>query len=91
MTDFSEAWEAAKRRTADKENRIPAVVCRWHDLRHTFCTRLVESGQGLAVLAVLMGWSAATTVRMARRYGHLSGETLSAAVAVLDNPKTASV
>lgn len=91
MTDFSEAWEAAKRRTKEEANGLPAVVCCWHDLRHTFCTRLLEGGQGLPVLAALMGWSAATTLRMARRYGHLSGETLSAAVAVLDGPKTARI
>jgi len=60
---------------------------RWHDLRHTFCTRLLEQGQGLPILAALMGWSAATTVRMAKRYGHISGDVLSAAVAVLDPPK----
>jgi len=88
MVDFSEAWEAAKRRTADAQNEIAAVVCRWHDLRHTFCTRLLEASQSLSVVAALMGWSAATTVRMARRYGHLSGEALSAAVALLDGRKT---
>lgn len=89
MTDFSEAWEAAKRRTADEEKEIPAVVCRWHDLRHTFCTRLLEQGQGLPILAALMGWSVSTTVGMAKRYGHFSEEALSAAVASLDNPKAA--
>ena len=81
---FKEAWEGVKRRTADPETNLPAIRCRWHDLRHTFCSRLLEGGQGLPILAALMGWSAATTVRMAKRYGHLSGETLSAAVAVLD-------
>lgn len=86
---FQEAWEAAKKRTADEEKEIPAVVCRWHDLRHTFCTRLLEGGQGLPVLAALMGWSTATTVRMAKRHGHFSDEALSAAVAALDTPKTA--
>jgi len=80
---FQEAWKAAKKRAG--------VSCRWHDLRHTFCTRLLEGGQGLPILTALMGWSAGTTVRMARRYGHLSGETLSAAVAVLDGPKNARV
>jgi integrase len=84
---FKESWEAAKRRTADEEKNIPAVSCRWHDLRHTFCTRLLERGQGLPILAALMGWSAATTVRMAKRYGHISGDVLSVAVASLDNVK----
>ncbi len=88
---LKEAWEAAKRRTADKEKELPAVSCRWHDLRHSFATRLLERGQTLPILAALMGWSAATTVRMAKRYGHLSSETLGAAVAVLDRPKTAQL
>lgn len=86
---FQEAWEAAKSRTADEEKGIPAVACRWHDLRHSFCSRMLEGGQGLPVLAALMGWSAGTTVRMGRLYGHFSDESLSAAVAVLDRPKAA--
>jgi integrase len=86
---FKESWESAKRRTADEEKGIPAISCRWHDLRHTFCTRLLERSQGLPILAALMGWSAGTTVRMAKRYGHISGEVLSAAVASLDHPRIA--
>lgn len=81
---FQEAWKAAKKRTADEENRIPAVACRWHDLRHTFCTRLLERGTGFPIIAAVMGWSAATTVRMAKRYGHISGEVLRDAVLGLD-------
>ena len=86
---FKEAWQEAKKRTADEEKSIPAVACRWHDLRHTFCTRMLEGGQGLPVMAALMGWSAGTSIRMAKRYGHFSDESLSAAVSVLDGPKTA--
>lgn len=91
---FKEAWEGVKRATGKKDAQdpkswaIPPVRCRWHDLRHTFCTRLLEQGQGLPILAALMGWSAATTVRMAKRYGHISGEVLSAAVGTLDTPKS---
>jgi integrase len=84
--DLKEAWEAAKRRTGDKEKAIPAVVCRWHDLRHTFCSRLVESGHSLPILAALMGWSPATTARMAKRYGHVSQDALRGVVASLDRP-----
>ncbi len=86
---FKESWEAAKRRTADEEKGLRAVSCRWHDLRHTFCTRLLEQGQGLPILAALMGWSAGTTVRMAKRYGHISADVLSAAVASLDRQRSA--
>ena len=83
---LKEAWEAAKRRTADAEKGLPAVVCRWHDLRHTFCTRLLERRNGLPILAALMGWSAATTVRMAKRYGHIAADVLREAVSGLDTP-----
>jgi integrase len=80
---FKEKWESAKKRAG--------VSCRWHDLQHTFCTRLLEGGTAFPIVAAIMGWSAATTVRMAQRYGHLSADTLSAAVAVLDSPKTARI
>jgi integrase len=78
---FKEGWRAAKMRAG--------VSCRWHDLRHTFCTRLLERGQGLPILAALMGWSAATTIRMAKLYGHISADVLNAAVASLNGPNTA--
>jgi integrase len=78
------AWEAAKRRTADPENGIPAVVCRWHDLRHTFLTRLLENGTAFPMLSAIMGWSPATTARMAKRYGHVSVEAMRTAVDALE-------
>jgi integrase len=61
--DWKEAWEAAKKRSG--------VSCRFHDLRHTACTRMLESGAPLSVVATIMGWSPSTTVRMSRRYGHI--------------------
>ncbi|MGB2886099.1 MAG: tyrosine-type recombinase/integrase [Candidatus Acidiferrales bacterium] len=63
---WKEAWESAKIR-AD-------VSCRFHDLRHTGCTRMLEAGVPFSVVATIMGWSPSTTVRMARRYGHI-GQT----------------
>jgi integrase len=58
-----EAWESAKLRAG--------VSWRFHDLRHTGCTRMLESGVPLSVVATIMGWSPSTTVRMSRRYGHI--------------------
>ncbi len=78
------AWEAAKRRTVDEENEIPAVVCRWHDLRHTFLTRLLENGTAFPMISAIMGWSPATTARMAKRYGHVSVEAMRSAVDALE-------
>lgn len=69
------AWAAAKRRSG--------VQCRFHDLRHTACTRMLEAGIPFPVVASIMGWSASTTVRMAKRYGHIGQEAQKQAVAVL--------
>ena len=63
---WKEAWESAKIRAG--------VSCRFHDLRHTGCTRMLEAGVPFSVVATIMGWSPSTTVRMARRYGHI-GQT----------------
>jgi integrase len=63
---WKEAWETAKIRAG--------VQCRFHDLRHTGCTRMLEAGVPFSVVATIMGWSASTTVRMSRRYGHI-GQT----------------
>src|SRR5215813_4382284 len=63
---WKEAWEAAKIRAG--------VECRFHDLRHTGCTRMLEAGVPFSVVATIMGWSPSTTVRMSRRYGHI-GQT----------------
>jgi integrase len=63
LKSLKEAWEKVQKDTG--------VKCRFHDLRHTACTRMLEGGAPLPVISTLMGWSAATTVRMAKRYGHI--------------------
>jgi integrase len=60
---WKEAWESAKSRAG--------VSCRFHDLRHTGCTRMLEAGVPFSVVATIMGWSPSTAVRMSRRYGHI--------------------
>src|ERR1043166_3367964 len=69
---WKEAWEAARDRAG--------VQCRFHDLRHTGCTRMLEAGVSFPVVAMVMGWSPATTVRMAKRYGHIGQAALRTAV-----------
>jgi len=60
---WKEAWEAAKKRAG--------VECRYHDLRHTACTHLLEAGASINDLADIMGWSTSTAIRMVREvYGH---------------------
>jgi integrase len=61
---WKEAWEAAKERAG--------VECRFHDLRHTGCTRLLEAGVSHPVVAEIMGWSTSTAIRMIKEvYGHI--------------------
>jgi integrase len=81
---WKEAWEAARDRAG--------VQCRFHDLRHTGCTRMLEAGVPFPVLAMVMGWSPATTIRMAKRYGHLGQKALRRAVEAISSaakPETA--
>ena len=41
------------------------------NLRHTACTRLLERGASLPIVASILGWSPSTTAKMAKRYGHI--------------------
>lgn len=80
--EIKTAWEAAK----EKAN----VEARFHDLRHTACTRLLERGASLAVVAAIMGWSPSTTAKMAKRYGHIGNDVQRAALdAFVEAPKGA--
>ena len=54
---------------------------RFHDLRHTFATRLVLSGVDLATVSKLLGHS---TIQMTMRYSHPTPEALKNAVSKLD-------
>jgi integrase len=82
ITSWKSAWATAK--------TAAGVECRFHDLRHTVVTRLLEAGQPFAVVADIMGWSAATAVRMAKRYGHIGPSAKRAAMAALDPVKPTS-
>ncbi len=58
---------------------------RFHDLRHTFATRLVLSGIDLATVSKLLGHS---TIHMTMRYSHPTPEALKSAVSALDSQKS---
>ena len=79
---WKEAWESAKRKAS--------VVVRFHDLRHTCVTRMLEGGVPLSVVASILGWSPATTARMAKRYGHIGQVAMRQAVEVLQGCAAAS-
>ncbi len=54
----------------------------WHDLRHTFCSRLIMAGVDLKTAQTLMGHK---TIGMTARYAHLSSAHLDTAIDKLDN------
>jgi integrase len=87
---IKEAWEAARLRAAkilkgetpetDPKEKIAPLACRFHDLRHTAVSRMLNAGIPIAKVAKIAGWSASTMVLMAKRYGHFSLDDLRGAV-----------
>ena len=61
--------------------RVGIVNFRWHDLRHTWASWLIQAGVSLVELQELGGWE---TESMVRRYAHLSSSHLAKAAAKLD-------
>jgi integrase len=74
------SWKTAWR-TARRDSN---VKCRFHDLRHSAVTRLLEAGVSFPIVASLLGWSPSTTTKMAKRYGHIGNAAHRAAVTALD-------
>ena len=58
---------------------------RFHDLRHTFATRLADEGVPLSVIAELLGHS---DIRMTKRYSHASDKAKREAVQKLSKIET---
>jgi integrase len=79
-----------KRSRKQEPKKAQSLHCRFHDLRHTAVTRLLEGGVPYPVVASMMGWSAATAIRMAKRYGHIGSHALREAAEILDRSKIPS-
>jgi integrase len=74
IRDNKNWWAAVKRRAKVKKFR-------WHDLRHTFCSRLAQRGVSLKVIQELAGHK---TIQMSARYAHLDKTSVLKGLAVLD-------
>jgi integrase len=77
MGSFAKAWGAARRKAK--------VNCRWHDLRHTFVSRLLENAEvSEATVKALAGH---VSQRMLERYGHIRSEAKRDAIAAVERRK----
>jgi integrase len=66
LSDLQPFWQRVRARAGVKDVRI-------HDLRHTFASTAVASGQGLPMIGKLLGH---TQVQTTARYAHLAAEPL---------------
>jgi integrase len=73
---WKSAWQQAK--------KTAKVECRWHDLRHTFVSRVAAGGATDGTIQSIAGWM---SPKMIERYSHVRNEAKRAAVSVLDGPR----
>ena len=73
--DFKHGWQTACRIAEIKDFRF-------HDLRHTFATRLADAGADAFTIAALLGH---TTIQMAARYTHATDQGKRSALENLGN------
>jgi integrase len=69
LTDLQPFWQRVRARAGLKDVRI-------HDLRHTFASTAVASGQGLPMIGKLLGH---TQVQTTARYAHLAADPVKSA------------
>ena len=75
LTDLQPFWQRVRARAGLKDARI-------HDLRHTFASTAVASGQGLPMIGKLLGH---TQVQTTARYAHLAADPIKLAVNSVSN------
>jgi integrase len=76
LTDATTAWDTVRREAG--------VSCRFHDLRHTVCTKMAQAGIPEAAMLNVMGHLSRA---MLMRYSHINMAAKRAAVAVLALPE----
>ncbi len=81
LTDLQPFWQRVRARAGLNDVRI-------HDLRHTFASTAVASGQGLPMIGKLLGH---TQVQTTARYAHLASATVKLAVDEVSNQIAASL
>lgn len=75
LTDLQPFWQRVRTRAGLKDVRI-------HDLRHTFASTAVASGQGLPMIGKLLGH---TQVQTTARYAHLAADPVQTAADAVAN------
>ena len=75
LTDLQPFWQRVRARAGLKDVRI-------HDLRHTFASTAVASGQGLPMIGKLLGH---TQVQTTARYAHLAADPVKLAADAVAN------
>jgi integrase len=73
LTNVNKSWQTLRK-------LAKLVDFRFHDLRHTFASKLVQRGVDLNTVRALMGHA---DLKMTLRYSHLAPDNLAAAVAKL--------
>ncbi len=68
------SWSRAK--------KAAKVNCRWHDLRHTFVSRVAESQASDGTIQSLAGWM---SPKMIERYSHVRNEAKRRAISIFDD------
>jgi integrase len=85
--DWGKAWDGALARATEKlEEELgegaPTVKYRWHDLRHTFITRLLENPA--VSEQTVMALAGHVSKEMLARYSHIRAAAKQAAIATLE-------
>ncbi len=80
LKSWQTAWSTAK--------KAAGIECRWHDLRHSFVSRMAEGQATDTTITALAGWM---SKKMMERYSHVRNEAKRAAIAVLNSPHQAGI